>query len=87
MNLIACRNSFIKKGWWKIVLIMKLTTIFLLAICMNAAAKGFGQKVSLLQTNAPLEKIFREIKKQTGYTFAYTRSLLKKSEAGFYLRF
>ncbi|MEI6946438.1 TonB-dependent receptor [Paraflavisolibacter sp. H34] len=58
---------------------MKLTAIFLLVVCLNAAASGFAQKVSLSEKNAPLEKIFREIKRQTGYTFVYRETLLQKA--------
>lgn len=58
---------------------MKLFTFLLLIICISTHGNGFSQQVSLSQTNAGLEKIFKEIHKQTGYTFVYTRSLLKKS--------
>ena len=30
--------------------------------------------------NVSLQKVFKEIKRQTGYTFAYTKSLLQKSK-------
>ncbi|HEX6848100.1 MAG TPA: TonB-dependent receptor, partial [Chitinophagaceae bacterium] len=58
---------------------MKLTTIFLLAVCLNASANGFSQNVSLHEVNSPLDKVFREIKKQSDYTFVYTKGLLKKA--------
>ena len=51
----------------------------MLAVCLNASANGFSQKVSLKETNAPLDKVFREIKKQSDYTFVYTKALLKKA--------
>ena len=60
-------------------MIMKLTTILMLAVCINASAKAFSQKISLNETNSPLDKVFREIKKQSGFTFVYTKSLLKKA--------
>jgi hypothetical protein len=56
---------------------------FLLAVCLNASANGFSQKVSLKETNAPLDKVFREIKKQSDYTFVYTKALLKKANTGY----
>lgn len=58
---------------------MNLTTAFLFAICVSANAKGFSQLVSLSEKDVPLEKVFKEIRIQTGYTFVYTESLLKKS--------
>jgi TonB-linked SusC/RagA family outer membrane protein len=63
----------------KMFMIMKLTTIFMLAICLNAGANGYSQNVSLNETNSPLDKVFREIKKQSDYTFVYTKALLKKA--------
>ena len=59
---------------------MNLTTAFLFAICVSANAKGFSQQVSLSERNTSLEKVFKEINRQTSYTFVYTESLLKKSK-------
>ncbi|WP_162852702.1 SusC/RagA family TonB-linked outer membrane protein [Dinghuibacter silviterrae] len=41
--------------------------------------RAAAQHVSLSLKNVPLEKAFQEIKRQTGYTFAYTESMLKKA--------
>lgn len=79
MNLIAWSHVRKQRGLGKILLMMKLTSVFLFAICLNAAAGGHAQSVSLSAKNVPLEKVFREIKKQTGYTFAYTKALLQKA--------
>jgi len=51
----------------------------MLAICINATANGYSQNVNLKEINSPLDKVFKEIKKQTGYTFVYTKALLKKA--------
>ncbi|MCO5240056.1 MAG: TonB-dependent receptor [Chitinophagaceae bacterium] len=58
---------------------MNLTTVFLFVLSVSVSAKVSSQTVSLSETNVPLEKVFKEINRQTGYTFVYTRSLLKKS--------
>ncbi|MEO5888858.1 MAG: TonB-dependent receptor [Ferruginibacter sp.] len=58
---------------------MKFTAFFLLVICLNASANGYGQQITINKQRAPIDKIFREIRKQTGYTFAYTKSLLQKA--------
>lgn len=58
---------------------MKLTSIFLLACCLQISAKSSSQSVTLKVRNAPLSKVFNEIKKQTGYTFVYTATMLKKA--------
>ena len=61
------------------LLMIKLTIILLIAACLHASAEGFSQTVSLSENNASLEKVFQKIKKQTGYTFAYTRAHLQKA--------
>lgn len=55
----------------KILHIMKLTAIILFASMMQVSASTFGQKVTLVQKNISFEKVFREIKKQTGYNVVY----------------
>jgi len=82
MNVIACRSLFWlkKKAVAKIWTIMKLTAIFMLAICIHANAKGYSQKLTISHQNVSLEKVFKEISKQTGYTFIYTEKLLQKGK-------
>lgn len=61
----------------KALRIMKLTAFLILATCLQVAASdGFGQKVTLSEREVPVEKIFNEIKKQTGFNFLYTSNLL-----------
>jgi len=67
------------RGWsmpTKTWMVMKLTAIFLLAVCLQVSATGFSQVVTLSFRNAPLERVFKEVKKQTGYSFVYTRELV-----------
>ena len=79
MQFIACHvpQWLRRRGMIKMFMIMKLTTILMLALCINASAKGYSQNVSLNETNSPLDKVFREIKKQSDYTFVYTKAQLK----------
>ncbi|HET6996269.1 MAG TPA: TonB-dependent receptor plug domain-containing protein, partial [Chitinophagaceae bacterium] len=58
---------------------MKLTALLLLATCLAASAKTFSQRITLHEKNASLEKIFKAIKKQTGYTFIYRDELIQQS--------
>ena len=60
-----------------IIRIMKLTAVFLLAISINVSANGYSQNVTLNFSRTSLEKIFKEIRKQTGYVFFYKTDLLK----------
>jgi TonB-linked SusC/RagA family outer membrane protein len=79
MKLFACRglSQARREGFAKTVLIMKLSLFLIVVCCLNAHADGFSQKLTITQKNASLEQIFKEINKQTGYTFVYTESLLK----------
>ncbi len=64
----------------KTLLIMKLTVFILLATCMQLSAEdGVAQNVSLSLKNASLQKVFREINRQTGYEFFYKDDLLNSA--------
>lgn len=60
----------------KTIRIMKLTLVLLIAACMQVSAKGYSQKVTLKENNVPLQKVFTEIRKQTGYQFFYADEAL-----------
>jgi TonB-linked SusC/RagA family outer membrane protein len=59
-----------------ILLVMKLTFIFLLALILNVRAEGYSQKVTYSGENVPIEKVFSSIKKQTGYGFFFQKELI-----------
>ena len=63
----------------KLLIAMKLTSILLLAACLQVSAHGFSQVVTISEKNAPLEKVFSIIEKQTGYTFYYKIELLQRA--------
>lgn len=56
----------------KPLLIMKLTVLLITIVMLQAQAEGIAQTVSLSLRNTPLSRVFKEIRKQTGYTFLYT---------------
>lgn len=60
----------------KTLLIMKFTALYLLAFCLQVSAKTHSQKITLREKNAPLEKIFIEIRKQSGFEFIYNTNML-----------
>jgi len=64
----------------KTLRIMKFTAIFLFAVCLSAGARSYSQTVTISEKNAPLTKIFKQIKKQTGYSFLVTESQLSSAE-------
>ncbi|MFT3949281.1 MAG: TonB-dependent receptor [Agriterribacter sp.] len=58
---------------------MKLTAVLLFAFCINTGATGFAQNVTLSVRNTSLEKVLKEIRKQTGYSFFYKTDLLREA--------
>ncbi len=68
---------FKRRSVIKMLRIMNITAILLLACCLQVSARVNSQGVTLRVKNAPLHKVFQEIKKQTGYTFMYTETMLK----------
>ena len=63
----------------KTLLTMKLTAILLLTTTLQVGAHAVAQRVSLSLKNAPIEKAFVEIKRQTGYSFVYGAVILKNA--------
>src|SRR6201991_5112926 len=61
-------------------LIMKLTSILLIAGLTQATASGRAQTVTLSGKNITLEKVFREIHYQTGFNFFYRNEWLQQTE-------
>lgn len=58
---------------------MRLTTVILIASLMQVSATGLAQKITLSKSNAPLETVITELRKQTRYNFVYTDLQIKKS--------
>jgi TonB-linked SusC/RagA family outer membrane protein len=59
---------------------MKLTAVLLIAACLQVSAKGNAQNISISQRNTTLEKVFKEIHRQTGYQFFYQDELLQQAK-------
>jgi TonB-linked SusC/RagA family outer membrane protein len=61
-------NLYQPPGWCKqLLLVMKLTCLFLFIVMMQVSAAGFAQKLTLNQRQITISQLFREIRKQTGY--------------------
>ncbi len=52
---------------------MRLAILFITATCLQASGTLFAQTITLSVKDAPLEKIFKEIRKQSRYSFIYTK--------------
>lgn len=55
--------------YYKVWLIMRLIVVFLTAACLQVSARSLGQTVTLHESNTALEKVLKQIKKQTGHSF------------------
>ncbi|MEO9021464.1 MAG: SusC/RagA family TonB-linked outer membrane protein [Ginsengibacter sp.] len=58
---------------------MKFTSILMLAACLQVSAESYSQKVTLSMRDVPLQKVFKEIQKQTGYNFLYPYETVQKA--------
>lgn len=67
-------------AYHKILLIMRITTVILIASLMQVSASTLAQKIRLSKTNAPLMQVLKDIKLQTGYNYVITEDLLKHSK-------
>lgn len=63
----------------KLLVIMKLTILILITTLMQVSAATFAQKVTLKENGLTMERMFREIRKQTGYNVIMDNSKLTKS--------
>lgn len=76
LKILSIRS---KQHLTKSLLIMKITAIIILAFCLQASATGYSQQVTLTLRDVPIQKVFKEIQKQTGYNFLYPYELLEKA--------
>jgi len=63
----------------KLLLVMKLTTILLVACFTQVFASGYAQNVNLHKKNATLSVVLKDIQKQTGFSFLYNTKMLKEA--------
>jgi type II secretory pathway component GspD/PulD (secretin) len=80
LNAFYATPFFKRRIILKTLRIMNITGILLLACALQISAKTYSQEVTLRVKNASLNNVFQEIKKQTGYTFMYTGSILKEAK-------
>ncbi len=70
------RTSVPGRHLQKLLLIMRLTTFFLLITLLHCSAAGVAQKVSLDGRNLPLKSVIKQLRQQTGYDFVYSERLM-----------
>src|ERR1041385_8171057 len=64
----------------KFLLVMKITVFILLAAFMHVSASTLAQQINLSENHITLKKLFKEIRKQSGYNFVYTEGMLKNAK-------
>jgi len=64
----------------KLLLFMQITTILLFSASLTATAGSHAQSITISANKVKLEKIFREIKKQTNYVFFYDAGVLRDAK-------
>ncbi len=75
------RLCWLKSGFLtKTIRIVKLTTVLLLATCLQVSANSYSQIVTLKENKISLVKVFEEIRKQTGYQFFYADEVLSMAK-------
>jgi TonB-linked SusC/RagA family outer membrane protein len=82
MYLTAHCNTWLKKAGItsKTIKIMKLTAVLLITVSLQLSAKSYAQKVTLKENNISLQKVFSEIRKQTGLQFFYADEVLQDAK-------
>ena len=58
---------------------MKIAIIVILITCLQVSAKSYSQNISLSVKQMPLEKVFSEIKKESGFDFVYNNKALQST--------
>ncbi|QEL02741.1 TonB-dependent receptor [Olivibacter sp. LS-1] len=62
---------------YKFLIIMKMITVLLLLTLCQVRAKTFGQNISISNSKMQIVDLFREIKKQTGYTVVCNAEIIR----------
>lgn len=63
----------------KLLFIMKLAILLLVITMLQVSAASYGQRISFEQKNVTLDRVFNEIRKQTGYSVLFATEELKGS--------
>jgi TonB-linked SusC/RagA family outer membrane protein len=63
-----------KRTW---IMRVNLTILMLIVAILQVSANSFAQKVTISVKNAPLSKVFNEIRSQSGYDFVFSITTLK----------
>src|SRR5580700_2848816 len=74
-RICACLRFFLN-----LFLLMRITSLFLLAGILQVSAHSYGQeKINLSEKNASLEKVFTDVQRQSTYNIWFDKSILEKT--------
>lgn len=79
-SICSCRAG--SRMILKYLLIMKLTFVLMVTTFLQItfASDSYSQKISLSKKNTSIVNVFKEIRKQSGYDFFYTTSLISEAK-------
>ena len=80
LKALFCPFRFKRGDLTKTLLVMRLTSILLLATCLHLSAKTGAQRITLSEQHSSLKKVFKEITGQTGYLFVYRDEWLRQAQ-------
>lgn len=77
----VCQSpGVLHRGANQMLKIMKLTTVFMIIACLQVSAAGLSQKVTIKGENISIQRIFEDIRKQTGFQFLYADDALRTAK-------
>lgn len=63
----------------QLIRVMKLTVLLITLFILQVSAKSLAQQITLNEKQVSLEKLFKEIRKQSRYDFFYDAALIQKA--------
>src|SRR6202020_2791384 len=63
----------------KLLLVMRITAIFILGVSLHVSANSFSQSITISSKKITIEKAFRLIEQQTDFSFLWNESVFDKS--------
>src|SRR5688572_24567418 len=82
LNALCNRKPFVWAYFrqsTKTLRVMKLTAILLLGMGLTVSANTVSQTITLSAKNIPLEKVFSEVERQTGFVVIYSLDVIEKT--------
>ena len=77
---INCLGAYfpypVRKAWR----VMRITTLLILVVSLHLSAKTTAQKITLNSNDISIEQFFKQLKKQTGYSFLLENGVISKDE-------